>query len=42
MMNRDLAGMQIELRKSNVKFESDDTGLEIVRCATFSPAFLNR
>lgn len=32
----------IEVRPSMIKFKSDDLGLEIIRCATFSQGYLNR
>lgn len=38
----DEGNYQILLRKSQIKFPSDNFSLDIVRCATFSLGFLNR
>ena len=42
MLDPTLAGLKIQLRKSNIKFSSEDLSLNIVRCATASQGYLNR
>ena len=42
MVNPKLTGRTIQVRNSQIKFESDDLGLNVVRCATFSQGYLNR
>jgi len=42
MFKPSLTGRRIEVRPSMQKFESKDTTLSIIRCATFSQGFLNR
>jgi len=37
-----LPGLQIQLRKSMIKFNASNRSLDIIRCSTFSNAFLNR
>jgi RNA-dependent RNA polymerase len=42
MVKPSLEGWRIEIRNSNMKYPSDETKLEVIRCATFSQAYLNR
>ena len=42
MVNPALPGKMVKLRRSQIKFASGDSSLNIVRCATFSQGFLNR
>ena len=34
--------MQVQLRKSQIKFPSDDYSLNIIRCSTYGQGYLNR
>jgi hypothetical protein len=42
MVNPRLTGKSISIRNSQVKFINNDKELNIVRCATYSPGYLNR
>lgn len=41
-MQEGLEGDLLQYRPSMKKFESQNTKLEVIRCATFSQGFLNR
>ena len=42
MESKDLTGRMVVLRDSQIKFKSNDLGLNVVRCATYSQGYLNR
>ena len=42
MFDNTLKGKKVQIRPSQKKFESPDTQLEVIRCATYSQGYLNR
>ncbi|CDW77053.1 rna-directed rna polymerase [Stylonychia lemnae] len=42
MIKPELKGRMVQIRDSQIKFQSNDFGLNVVRCSTFSQGFLNR
>mmetsp|Transcript_15834 Transcript_15834/g.21430 ORF Transcript_15834/g.21430 Transcript_15834/m.21430 type:complete len:183 (+) Transcript_15834:1280-1828(+) len=42
MVKPELEGDQVQLRNSQIKFESKDLSLNVIRCSTFSKGFFNR
>jgi hypothetical protein len=40
--NKDLKGDKIILRESQLKYKSDHKDLEIIRCSSYSPGYLNK
>ena len=42
MVKNELEGRQIQLRKSQTKFSSDDLSFNVIRCSTFGQGYLNR
>lgn len=42
MVKKELEGKQIQLRKSQTKFSSDDLSFNVIRCSTFGQGYFNR
>ena len=42
MVKKELEGKQIQLRKSQTKFQSDDLSFNVIRCSTYGFGYFNR